>query len=106
MICTHENTRSIDQAGYLFECLSCGARRGSGGPWYNLANGGMMEAHLLGTKDFWQQMCRSGFVRLSLGCGVNGRDLFFVTIPPEHVPGFRTRVISDISNALNLGPLP
>lgn len=43
----------------------------------------MRYAHLLGTEAFWQQMCRPGFIRLSLHAGVNGRDLFFVTVPPE-----------------------
>lgn len=40
------------------------------------------------TEEFWQQMRRPGFVRLSLRIGQCGADKFYCETPPELIPGF------------------
>ena len=64
-----------------------------------------MNHMIVGTRWFWAQMCRPGFVRIDRHRGVN-RDTMYVTkTPPEDVPGFVSEVIDGIHRDLRLKPL-
>lgn len=57
--------------------------------------------HQVNTEEFWLQMCRPGFLRLSQHSGANGAERFVTAVPPEHIPGHFESVIAGIKNDLN-----
>lgn len=54
------------------------------------------------TDEFWKEMCRPGFVRLSNNCGANGEVFFHTAIPPELVPDFMCNILDSIVLNLSL----
>lgn len=54
------------------------------------------------TDDFWRQMCRPAFIRVSPHVGRIGATVYAVRVPPEHVPGFMQGIADSIYRDLQL----
>lgn len=58
------------------------------------------QSRIVSTDEFWERSCHSAFVRLDKHRGAIGNEVFYVTTPPEDVPGFIEGKMDEIGDLL------